>query len=606
KPSNILVDADGEPKLLDFGIAKVLQQGTDGATQSINLRIGTPPYASPEQMAGRAITTANDVYSLGAILFLLLTGRAPKPAGGSDEPPQVPSKALAEELRSGGTVQRASGLAVEDVRGDLDAITLRAMAWNPAERYASAAALAEDIRRHRAHLPVEAQPYSWQYILGLFVRRHRRALAASTVFLLVLGIAAAIGLFFQVQAEVQGGRARDLRDAYLEIIEVFDASSDESRAEATRTAVERAVASERFGDVQDQATIYDRFGRALGRLTFYDQAQDLLQRSLDLRQGSSRTTPTDLLSSLNNLGSLLFSRGHRQEAGALLEQAEAIREKHPEIDAATLNDLKSNLAAYREWQGDTETAERLFREVLAEREVIYEPRSLPIARALNNLARLLLTSGRLDEAEPLLATSIEIRRERLDPDKPQLATALMNLAFLYDAQGKSDLAVQTYREALNTRLYSFNAGNLNVARSQNGLGYALLGRGRPDDLVEARHLLEEAWQTSLTKAGADSEDTLIFQRNLAEAALRLGNASRAERLLRDLVERPPTDRPAWRLADARSLLGACLLAQGRHADARTYLEGAAEVIAEARGEDSRPAREARERWGEWVASDGSA
>lgn len=605
KPSNILVTPEGEPKLLDFGIAKVLQQGAEGATHSINLRIGTPPYASPEQMAGKAITTANDVYSLGGILFLLLTGRPPKPAGDPDEPPQVPSRVLAQDLRAPADQRGAcEGLTVQAVRGDLDAITLRAMTWDPEQRYTSAAALAADIRRHRAQLPVEAQPYSWQYILGRFVRRHRRALTVSTVFLLVLGIAAAIGVFFQVQAQVQGTRARDLRDAYLEVIEVFDPTSNESKAEAARTAMERALASERFGDELDQATIYDRLGRSFQRLELYPEAQSLLERSLALRQGSPRTPPADLLASLNNLGSLLFSRGQKQAADELFERAEEVYRRHPDVDLATVNDLTSNLATLREREGDLEAAEILFRRVLDERNTLYGPRSLEVARALNNLGKVLYTRGNLDEAEPLYLESIAIRHELLDPDKPQLAIVLMNLAALYDARGDGDKAVATYRQALNIRLQTFNPDDPQVARTQASLGYALLGRAATGDLEEAQRRLEEAWQTHLDKSGPDHENTLVIQRNLAAVLLERGNVERAEGLIRDVVDRSEAlgDRSEWRVADARSVLGACLLAQGRYAEARPLLEGAAEIIANVRGEASRPAREARERWQAWRAA----
>jgi tetratricopeptide (TPR) repeat protein len=181
----------------------------------------------------------------------------------------------------------------------------------------------------------------------------------------------------------------------------------------------------------------------------------------------------------------------------------------------------------------------------------------------------------------------------------------MNFAAFLDARGKTNEAIAHYREALELRQAIFDQSNIRVASAAALLGYALSGRGSERDLEEAQALLEPAIATALQQHGPDHSTTLVFQNYLAGVLLQRRDLPRAESLLRDLLTRTAAwqdTSDAWRIADTRSLLGATLLAQGQRQAARPYLEGAAEVIAEARGEDARPAREARERWGAWVAS----
>ena len=145
KPSNVLVTSTNEPKLLDFGIAKVLSQSPE-ATQSLSLRLGTPQYVSPEQIAGGRITTASDVFSLGGLLFLVLTGSAPTAMREPDQASELASRVCKSKYPA----------RVDRLRGDLDAIVLKARAFHPDQRYLSAAAMAEDLRRHLAGLTVTA------------------------------------------------------------------------------------------------------------------------------------------------------------------------------------------------------------------------------------------------------------------------------------------------------------------------------------------------------------------------------------------------------------------------------------------------------------------
>lgn len=606
KPSNILVTAEGEPKLLDFGIAKVLHQGTDGATQSLGLRLGTPPYASPEQARGEAVTSANDVYSLGALLFLLLTGRAPKAPDDSTAPYQVPSKVLERARATSPDVELDDAyLDPEKLRGDLDAITLKAMAADSDQRYSSAAALAKDLRLHLEGHPVSAQPYSWSYVFGRFVHRRRRELSIAAAIALMLLTVGIIALTQQIRAEAQETRALGIRDAYLELLEVYDPTSSDSAAEAVRTAMQELLANERFVPNEDQALIYDRIGRQFYRMGFLDQGHEILDRSLSLRRESSRTTPGELAYSLNNLALFYQAEDDLDRAAELVEQALAIHADHPEIEQLETLDITANLAGVYGKKGRIEEADALYRQAIDGYRTDDDADPIKLAKILNGYGALLYSTGRLEEAEPPLRESLEIRRRELGPGHEKVTVGLINLAAFLDARGKTNEAIAHYREALDLRQATYDASNVNVARAAALLGYALSGRGSDRDLEEAQSLIESAIASALRELGPDHSHTLTFQTYLAGVLLRRGDLQRAESLLRATLDRSSTWQDtldAWRIADTRSLLGATLLAQGQRTAARPYLEGAAEVIAEARGEDARPAREARERWRAWVGA----
>ncbi len=585
KPSNILVTEDGVPKLLDFGIAKLLHPD-EGDTLTVRGRwLGTPGYASPEQRQGEAISTASDVYALGVLLYELLVAQPPLPKGApEDAPPPRPSDVAAPDRR-------------RLLQGDLDTIMLKAMRSEPARRYASAAELAEDLRRHLAHLPIAARPDTGLYHLRRFVRRHPFEVTSGVLTLGVIFLSIVLLVMQLYKTEQQRDRAVSFRDAYLELLEVIDPSSGEPSSEATSGALEHALRTELVDDPQDRALLLDRMGRVYFRLGFSDEARRLLEESLRLRRAVPDADPGEVAASLNNLGLLLIREGDRERGLALIKEALETQDLSAAPSLDSWLDEMSNFAIALEENGRYVQAEQLYREVLEHKRLVHSERSQEFSVGLNNLATLLIRQHRLDEAEPLIRQSVNLRRDLLGPEHPQVAKALINLAALLDARGQTSDAIQTYRRALAIRRQHFSEDHPAVARNQAAIAFSLLGRGTAEDLAEAEELLRGSLEVHLARRGPGHHDTLVIQRNLAAALIARGRPGEAEPLLREVVDASAEAWPEghWRIADAKSVLGHCLLAQGRYEAAEPLVVEGYPVIREVKGEDSRYERDALER-----------
>ena len=208
KPDNVLVTASGDVKLLDFGIAKPLEPGSLTRDELVRTRTGQQPmslaYASPEQIRGEPVTTASDVYALGILLYELLTGRHPHRTENSAPHELARAICETEPERMSQAADRSSALA-QRLRGDLDTVVAKALAKDPARRYGSAAALADDLRRHLAGEPVRARPATWSYRTAKFLRRHRLAATAAAIFVAAV-------LTFSAVLTIQADRLARERD----------------------------------------------------------------------------------------------------------------------------------------------------------------------------------------------------------------------------------------------------------------------------------------------------------------------------------------------------------------------------------------------------------
>ncbi|MBV9880160.1 MAG: protein kinase, partial [Gemmatirosa sp.] len=314
KPGNILVAPDGAPKLLDFGIAKVLRpagERTEATRRATTLHAMTPEYASPEQRAGEPVTTLSDVYSLGVLLHELLTGRHPGVDGPSGADPERPSVVVTRPPNGSLAPPGDPSTLRRALRGDLDTIVLKAMRHEPARRYASAEQLADDVRRHAERLPVLARPDTFRYRSGRFVRRHRAAVAAACLTTLsLLGAAgatarqASVARAAQGQAERRFAEVRELATSFL--FELDSAMAPLPGTMATRELIVRralrsldGLAREAHDDpslLRDLAEAYRKVGDVQGapyiaNLGHTADALASYRKSAAILERLARTTP---------------------------------------------------------------------------------------------------------------------------------------------------------------------------------------------------------------------------------------------------------------------------------------------------------------------------
>jgi serine/threonine-protein kinase len=576
KPGNILVTAEGTPKLLDFGIATVLDPtGARQATSAAERRL-TPEYASPEQLAGAGATTTFDVYSLGVILCELLCGRGPYRFATHTLPdieravatgPGVPSELVRQGAPRGELVEAARARRstpehlARALRGDLDTIVLAALRHEPARRYPSVERLATDVRAHLDHQPVSARRDTLAYRASKFVRRHALAttLALLSLALLVTGVAAfawQTRVARQQRDEAELARARG--ESVTGFLEHMLESPDPARAGPTVTVREilDEAARRLDGELEDQplvqASLRSTIGRTYLALGLFREAEAELRAALREKSERLGTRHPEVARSRSDLASALYSVESYEEAADLLQSAaEAFRSSNGAGSAEEAVVL-SSLGAVRRAQGRIDEAERLHREALDLRTRRSGRDSLEVAESLNNLANVLQERARYSEAEPLLEEALSIRRAHLGPKHPLVAQSMDNLAELLQRKGALDEAETLRWEALDLELELLGPDHPDVALTRRRLALLLIPRG---ELAQAEELLRQSLAVRERALPPSSLQRVVTMLDLASVLLARDQGEEAEELVeaaldatRDLA--PEAEAHTWTLAQA--------------------------------------------------------
>ncbi|MFA6114523.1 MAG: serine/threonine-protein kinase [Sphingomonas sp.] len=534
-PSNILIDHNGNVRLLDFGIAKLLDETSimPATTQAML----TPDYAAPEQLDGDDATVATDIYALGVILYELVAGRGPWQREGSSIPaiirrvlhddPPLPSKAAA---RPGAPVPAAR------IAGDLDAIILKAMRREPADRYRSVTELADDVRRHQELKPVHARGGSTRYMLGRFVRRYRWAVGASVATLAAILIGTA-GVAWQarktaIERDLALGEARR-SEAIVRMLTVMfrDTADTDKGSEATVKQMLDQTAT-RLVDSLDtspkSATLITTLSDLYVNLEDDAGADSLLQRAL--AKGIGKGDPVATAQIKVRLASSAASLNRTEDMASLLDAAEAVFGRDPERFRSERLDIASVRAQLARRNGDYDTAIRLLSTNLPLAERVYAENHRDLLTLYNNLLVYMVEANQLDAMPAVFAQADAVlKRTGQEGSTTGLAIASLKGGRLLKI-GQTTQAEAIFRQVAARRRAVFG--------ESAGLAVDLLQLGRTElalgKFAEARRTLEQARPIAIDNLGPRAVMSLLIEAGLIEAMAETGDTASAEHLMAEV------------------------------------------------------------------------
>ena len=615
KPGNVLVAGDGTVKLLDFGVAKLLDPAGAPADHTSTGLAFTPEYASPEQIRGEPVTTATDIYSLGVLLYELLSGTRPYSLAGHSPAEMeriveeggtlLPSRAVAEA----GLPGIPADVVRRELRGDLDLIVSRALEREPARRYQSAQDLRDDLQRHRDRLPVRARAPTLRYRAGRFLRRRAPWVAAASLLLLTLvGGLAATAWQARVAAR-EARRAEAVRDFVIGLFSSADPDSTLGRTVTAKELLDRGAAGLDTGLAANPALrreMLGTVGRIYRQLGLYAEARPLLEQavgsgiegsadqlgdlasvlveqgeysaaeSLAIRRVATLppgATPAHRAGALADLGSIVSRRGRALAADSLFQQALALA--RGQVDSLTLARFLDGYATALWRAASYDTAARVHTLALGLRRRELGDRHTLVANSLQNLAVVQISLGHFALADSLFVACIDIRRALLGNTHPHVAIALASRGQALTELGRFDEAERVQREALEIRRAALGPGHPDVGGSLNHLGVFLYSRGRYPEAVAAFEEVLPLWQAAL---GPDHPDVFSVMNNLGASRRAAGDLDGAERVLRETLARRQAslgeEHPD--VAQSWNNLASLLVARGANAAADSaFLQAAA-------------------------------
>lgn len=635
KPSNILVKEDGTVRLLDFGIAKQLEVLGEAVDQTMTgLRLMTPAYASPEQIRGEQVGIQTDVYSLGVVLYELLSGRLPfdlsskTPAQAekvlTEQEPERPSVAANRAVAEQSDQTLECALASRSSWSDLDVLCLTAMHKDPRRRYASAEALLRDVDHYLKGEALEAQPDSARYRMRKFVARNRRAVTAAAAALV---LTAGLITFFTVRlarardaALAEAARTQRIQRFMTNLFQGGDEAAGPADNLRVVSLLDRGVreAQALSGEPEVQAQLYLTLGSIYQQLGKFDQANTLLSSALDKRKALFGADSRDVAECLVALGMLRDSQAQFPEAEKLVGDGLAMYRrhlpaKHPAIaktvwasgrilvdrgaydqsipvleEAAKLQaaggesspDLVATLTELANSQfyvGQYEASDALNRRVLELDRKIYGPTHPNVADVLINLGNIQAQWGHYDQAEKFERDALVITQDWYGRNHPETASALTNLARTLIFEDKLNEADGMLREALGIQEQVYGKVHPRVASALNDLGKIAMRRGNLDDAEACFRRMADIYRSVYN---GKHYYIGIAIANLGGVYMERKEYVRAEELFRKALDEYASTLPAGHLniGIGKIRLGRALLRQKRFVEAESETQAGYEVL----------------------------
>ncbi len=616
KPNNILITPDGVPKLLDFGIAKLLDTRHSAHTLAVThfeYRVMTPAHASPEQVRGDVITTASDIYVLGVLMYELLSGRRPFHLIGTSltdmeriicehealPPSTMVSRTTTESPESIADIAARRSMTParlqKQLRGDLDNIIGKAMRKDAERRYQSAEQLSADLEHHLAGQPVIATSDTWIYRTGKFVRRHALAVAAAVLAVVMLTAFSAI-TYIQSQriaqerdvATAERTRAEQISSFLVELFELANPSRSRGNQVTARELLDIGARRIRLGlneQPETRATLLGTIGRVYGSMGLYSDSVEMLEDALQSRIRIHGPRHPQVALAQANLGGALCDRGQLDTCAEHLDAALAMQKELLGPDAIEIGPTLLAHARLAQLRGNLDGAERYFDQSLDVYRHHHQERTSPAASVMNELASLHTYRSDFERAAVLYRTALDIDRQALGNDHPQVGMHVLNLAFTLQQQGQLDQAAPLYAESLQILTKVLGETHPMTLDASANFGRFLHRRG---DLAQAETVLARVVDLDRKARGERHPFVGHDLVNLGLLRVDAGTPAQAQQDFRAALDiyaaTLPADHPF--VASALSGLGRALLEQGQPKEAEQTLRQASQMASKSLAADS--------------------